>query len=172
MQVNPRGIPQAPFIENIHSYGKDAEATLKQFNETLLSFQRMESGVQQRKQNLGNKIPELKKALAALKTAFLDPNMETKFELNETLFAKAKLSDVPEKRNKVCLWLGANLMVEYEVEEAQVLLEKKLNQAVSSMRIVEEDLDYLREQITTMEVNLARLYNEDVRQRKSVGKEK
>lgn len=57
-------------------------------------------------------------------------------------------------------------MLEYPIEEAKQLLESKLGSARISLAQVEEDLEYLKEQITTMEVNMARVYNDDVRQRK------
>ncbi|KAJ3312486.1 hypothetical protein HDV04_003086 [Boothiomyces sp. JEL0838] len=60
----------------------------------------------------------------------------------------------------------ANVMLEYPIEEAKQLLESKLGSARISLAQVEEDLEYLKEQITTMEVNMARVYNDDVRQRK------
>jgi hypothetical protein len=47
-------------------------------------------------------------------------------------------------------------MLEYPVQEASDLLNGKLDAAKLSLKQVEEDLEYLREQITTMEVNIAR----------------
>ena len=57
-------------------------------------------------------------------------------------------------------------MLSYPIDEAQVLLEGKLNTAKQSLQNCEEDLDFLREQITTMEVAIARVYNWDVVQRR------
>ena len=48
----------------------------------------------------------------------------------------------------------ANVMVEYPVEEAETLLDSKLTAAQTSLKQVDEDLAYLKEQITTMEVEL------------------
>lgn len=42
------------------------------------------------------------------------------------------------------------------MQEASDLLNGKLDAAKLSLKQVEEDLEYLREQITTMEVNIAR----------------
>jgi prefoldin subunit 5 len=58
-------------------------------------------------------------------------------------------------------------MIEYSIDEALELLTDKLSHAKKSLQVVHEDLDYLREQITTMEVNIARVYNWDVKQRRS-----
>ena len=53
-------------------------------------------------------------------------------------------------------------MLEYTIDEANTVLGEKLTTANKSLVIVEEDLLFLREQITTMEVNIARVYNYEV----------
>lgn len=47
-------------------------------------------------------------------------------------------------------------MLEYPIDEAKELLDSKLKSAMMSLVQVKEDLEYIREQITTMEVNMAR----------------
>jgi len=69
------------------------------------------------------------------------------------------------------LWLTgtfkkANVMLAYPIPEAENLLESKLLAAQQSLDNCEEDLDFLREQITTLEVATARVYNWDVAQRR------
>ena len=72
-----------------------------------------------------------------------DP-LEATFELNDTLYAKALVPPTEE----VYLWLGANVMLSYPIEEAESLLEAKLSAAKQNLVNCEEDLDFLREQIT------------------------
>lgn len=57
-------------------------------------------------------------------------------------------------------------MLAYPIPEATTLLETKLTAAQESLDNCEEDLDFLREQITTLEVATARVYNWDVAQRR------
>lgn len=64
------------------------------------------------------------------------------------------------------IWLGANVMLSYPIDEAETLLTSKLTAAKTSLSNCEEDLDFLREQITTMEVALARVYNWEVAQKR------
>jgi phage protein D len=52
------------------------------------------------------------------------------------------------------------------LEEAEELLKSKLGTAKTSLNNAIEDLEFLRDQITTMEVNTARVYNWDVKQRR------
>lgn len=81
--------------------------------------------------------------------------METSFEVNDTLYARALVKPV----ENVFLWLGANVMLEYSLEEAESLLSTKLAAGSKNLQNVEEDLEFLREQITTMEVSKYYCYN-------------
>lgn len=46
------------------------------------------------------------------------------------------------------LWLGANVMLAYPLEEAEAMLKEKLSAAELSLANCDEDLEFLREQIT------------------------
>lgn len=104
-----------------------------------------------------------------------DEPIETTYELNDTLYARAKLDPV----DKVHLWLGvregceerlrqANVMLSYDIDEAIEMLRDKLEVAKKNMDAANEDLGFLRDQITTMEVNTARVHNWDVKRRRSL----
>lgn len=49
---------------------------------------------------------------------------------------------------EVYLWLGANVMLAYPLDEAETMLSEKLTAAEASLGNCEEDLEFLREQIT------------------------
>ncbi|KAI1249312.1 peptide chain release factor 1 [Eutypa lata] len=167
--ANPRGIPKAPFVDKVEDYvssREEVETTLRSFQEMISKYQFMELNLQRRVAGLNDKMPDIKKTLETVR--FLktrreetDP-IETTFELNETLYAKASIPPTDE----VYLWLGANVMLSYPVDEAESLLTTKLAAAKQSYENCEEDLDFLREQITTMEVAIARVYNWDVVQKR------
>ncbi|ELR03806.1 hypothetical protein VC83_04739 [Pseudogymnoascus destructans] len=164
-RTNPRGIPYAPFVDKVEDYvttRADVEATLKSFQEMIAKYQFMEANQQRRAAGLKDKMPDIQKTLDTvrfLKTRKPDSDpIEATFELNDTLYAKAHIPPTEE----VYLWLGANVMLSYPVDEAEVLLNSKLTSAKASLSNCEEDLDFLREQITTMEVATARVYNWDV----------
>ena len=127
--------------------------------------------MQGRKKNLEFKVPELEKTFRAaelLQTkkkqgiSQSDP-LKIQYSLADSVFADASIENV----DKVCIWLGANVMLEYDLDEAVSVLSAKLKQARQSSEIVKEDLLFLKEQITTMEVNIARVYNWDVKTRKA-----
>jgi len=108
----------------------------------------MQANTQRRAAGLKDKIPDIQKTLETvrfLKTRGEDAEpIETTFELNDTLFAKAEVPPTDE----VYLWLGANVMLAYPIPEAEELLSSKLSTAKASFATCEEDLDFLREQIT------------------------
>ncbi|KAK4032755.1 Prefoldin subunit-domain-containing protein [Parachaetomium inaequale] len=166
---NPRGIPYAPFVDKVEDYvtsRADVEPTLRRFQEMIAKYQFMEQNLQRRVVGLKDKLPDIRKTLDTVRflktrTPESDP-IETTFELNDTLYAKAAIPPTDE----VYLWLGANVMLSYPIDEAETLLDSKLQAAKLSLSNCEEDLDFLREQITTMEVAVARVYNWDVVQKR------
>lgn len=91
--------------------------------------------------------PQISQGLIFRSTVVIQPDsepVEAIFELNDTLYAKALVPPTEE----VYLWLGANVMLSYPVAEAETLLESKLSAARETLANCEEDLDFLREQIT------------------------
>ena len=124
----------------------------------------MEANLLRQRQNLKVKLPDIKKTLemvAMLKSRYdtEEKELNTNFLLSDNIWAKAK---IPNNSGKVGLWLGANVMVEYSYDEALKLLAKNLKNAEAKIKETEDDIDILKDQITTSEVNLARIYNQGV----------
>ncbi|KAM0667923.1 hypothetical protein ACQRIT_002792 [Beauveria bassiana] len=172
--TNPRGIPTAPFVDKVEDYvsSRDqVEGTLQSFQELISKYQFMEMNLQRRMTGLKDKIPDIQKTLDTVQFMKLRKDesepIETTFELNDTLYARANIPPTEE----VYIWLGANVMLSYPIDEAQTLLESKLKAAKTSLSNCEEDLDFIREQITTMEVATARVYNWEVVQKRKEKKE-
>ncbi|ROT35815.1 prefoldin subunit [Sodiomyces alkalinus F11] len=167
--TNPRGIPYAPFVDKVEDYvttRADVEPTLRNFQEMISKYQFMELNLQKRKAGLKDKIPDIQKTLDSVRFLKIRKDdtepIETTFELNDTLYANAMIPPT----NEVYIWLGANVMLSYPIDEAETLLESKLSTAKQSLSNCDEDLDFLREQITTMEVAVARVYNWEVVQKR------
>lgn len=166
------GIPQSIFVEDVIAFMKQpgnetADLVLKRLDEQYQKYKFMELNLSQKKRRLKSQIPEIKQTLEVLKHMqkkkdSTDP-MDTMFLLADNLYAKASVPPT----DKVCLWLGANVMLEYDIDEARALLEKNLSTATRNLEGLEDDLDFLRDQFTTTEVNMARVYNWDVKRRSS-----
>merc|ERR1711976_635121 len=129
----------------------------------------MEYNLATKKNRLKSQIPDIKSSLDIVKYLQTKTGeeenaiQETHYQLSETLYAKAK---IPHTK-KVCLWLGANVMLEYQLDDADSLLSRNLEAATKSLSAVDEDLGFLRDQTTTVEVNMARVYNWDVKRRQA-----
>lgn len=121
----------------------------------------MEGQLYRQRQGLRVKLPDIKKtlemvALLMQKHASENKEIETNFLVSDNIWAKAK---VPNTTGKVGLWLGANVMVEYTFEDAIKLLGQNLASAEAKLAESDADIEYLKDQITTTEVNMARVYN-------------
>ena len=57
-------------------------------------------------------------------------------------------------------------MLEYTYDEALEMLKTNLKNAKAKLIERQEDLDHLRNQIITVEVNMARVFNNDVKRRR------
>ncbi|GKA67805.1 probable prefoldin subunit 3 [Tanacetum coccineum] len=86
----------------------------------------------------------------------------TDFEVSEGIYSRARIDNT----DSVCLWLGANVMLEYSCEEATSLLRNNLENAKASLEVLIGDLQFLRDQVTITQVTIARVYNWDVHQRR------
>jgi hypothetical protein len=83
----------------------------------------MESHLVQQQKGLLVKIPDISNALQALHHLMRkEEAVSCHFELADSVFANATI----KKENTVLLWLGANVMLEYNYEEADGLLQKNL----------------------------------------------
>ncbi|CAF0840915.1 unnamed protein product [Didymodactylos carnosus] len=166
------GIPKAVFVEDVDSFmqqseNPSADVVLKRLDDLNGKYRFMEMNLLQKKKRLKSKLPDIKMCLDMVeqlrKYREKNTNMETNFLLAHNLYGKAAIPPT----DKVCLWLGANVMLEYTLDEAEELLQGNQKTAQSTMEKVDDDLDFLRDQITTTEVNMARLHNWNVKRKQT-----
>lgn len=182
--------PFLPSVSDYVKSHSEVEATLARFQEMISKYQFMQQNVEKRSAGLREKLPEMKKSLDTVR--FLrsqkalhangsnvekdeldggeldddekktddDGLIHTTFPLQDTLYAHATID--PATLTEVYLWLGANVMVAYPLDEAEEMLSEKLNKAKESLKACEEDLEFIRVQTTTLEVATARVHNWDV----------
>ncbi|XP_042909331.1 prefoldin subunit 3 [Parasteatoda tepidariorum] len=168
---NSLGIPAAVFVEDVDSFMKgdenqeNAELVLRQLDEQHSKYKFMEMNLMRKKRILKKQIPDIKTSLDMLKLLKTkkeeSANVDTQFMVCDDLYIKAKVPPT----DKVGLWLGANVMLEYTLKDAEDLLSRNFQTATKNLSQLEEDLDFLRDQLTTTEVNMARVYNWDVKRR-------
>ncbi|XP_023348260.1 prefoldin subunit 3 [Eurytemora carolleeae] len=163
------GIPESQFIVDVEAFMKgeeSAESKIKALDEMHQKYKFMENSLSVRRKKLRTQVPDIKSSLVMIKKLREKKEegetLDTQFLLSEQVYAKAKIPPT----DKVCLWLGANVMLEYTLEDAEALLSKNLESAEQNLKQIGFDLDYLRDQMTNTEVTMARLYNWDVKKRK------
>lgn len=166
-------MPTAVFIEDIEAYMKregTAEAALEKLQRLYQALKFIEQRLTQKKAKLKIKIPEIQKTYESLlqmeEQSKVGEPLVSHYELAQSIFAKAKIN--VHESDKVCLWLGANVMLEYPRAEAIELLGQQRKDAKTALATVIDDMGFLRDQITTTEVNMARVFNWDVKERRKV----
>jgi prefoldin subunit 5 len=164
-----RGIPKADFLEDIDTYMKDTdesvEAVLRRFDMQAQKYRYMEASLEQKKERSKDRPVNIRKTLDVVK------HLQATKDSGESMHVQAMLADqlyvntlIPPT-SAVCLWLGANVMLEYPIEEAQQLLENNLVTATKNLEEIQSDLEFLRDQRVTTEVNMARVFNWNVRRK-------
>ncbi|CAB3226729.1 unnamed protein product [Arctia plantaginis] len=164
------GIPEAVFVDNVDEFMSKPENSggvdkvLRNLDEQHAKYKHMELSLATKRRRLRQQIPDLARSLDMIeKLKIQKEEMETKFLLSDQVFVKANIPPT----DKVYLWLGANVMLEYALEDAENLLSSNMVTAKKNLTHVEHDLDFLRDQWTTTEVNMARVYNWDVKRRQA-----
>lgn len=175
MEGAAKGLPRAEFIEDVEGYMKaregsqSAEDVVKELDALHTSYTTVSKALNAKKRRLLNQVPELKSTLAILGHVMeqkdADESISTDFLLADSLYAKATI----QPTDTVCLWLGANVMLEYGTPEAKELLSGNLSMAETNLVVIQEELDTLKDALTTTEVNMARVYNYGVQRRRELG---
>lgn len=118
----------------------------------------MERGLKNKRLRLSSYMVDLQKSIEAINS--LSMASKIRYEIGDTLYANATLST---QDKSIGLWLGAGIMLDFEREDGINFLLEKMEERKKEMQHCEHDLSFIRKQITTMEVNISRLYNEFVK---------
>lgn len=164
-----RGIPEAIFIENVEALCKERKPTdvVARLQDLYSKYQYMQSSIVAQRSGLKTKLPDIASALETVNHLIAKRDnsegvaQEYSYQLAENIWAKASA----DSTNSVCLWLGANCMLEYSLEEAVELLRTNETNAKTMLKSLNEDMAFLRDQTTTTEVNIARCHNHGVKLR-------
>lgn len=118
-----------------------ADKVLRRLDEQHSKYKLMEYNIGARRRKLKIQIPDLAKSLEMIDVLRNQTDdKETRFLLSEQVFLK---TIVPPTK-LVSLWLGANVMLEYPLDDAEVLLKQNMESAELNLRCLEHDQDFLR----------------------------
>lgn len=119
----------------------NADKVLKQLDEQHSKYKLMEYSISSKRRKLRQQIPDLVKSLEMIQVLHKQhENKETQFLLSDQVFLK---TIIPPTKT-VCLWLGANVMLEYPLDEAEILLKQNMDSAGQNLKCLEHDQDFLR----------------------------
>lgn len=119
----------------------NVDKILKRLDSQHAKYKFMEYNLLSKRRRLKAQIPDLKKSLNMIERLEVQKQeFETEFLLSEQVFAKARIPPT----DTVCLWLGANVMLEYSLKDAKELLQQNIAAASRNLEYVEHDLDFLR----------------------------
>ena len=169
---NSRGVPTMNFIENVDDWidKYTSKKLLSYINQYLNKYKFMEAQIVKSNEGLNVKVPDIEKCLETieyLEKKEKDKPINVDYMVSNNLWAKAEVN-IPDS---VFLWLGANVMCEYKMDEAKTLLNQNLQNAKNQIKKNNNDLEFIKDQMTVCEVNIARVYNETVR-RNQIAKQK
>jgi len=166
-------IAAVEFVEDVDAFmnrsenAAEAQIVLKRMEESYSRMKIIEANNVGTKRRLKNQIQELDKSLEMLqvlkKRKSEEKEIHNHFRLADHVYIKARIPPA----DKIGLWLGANVMLEYDLDDGEQLLVSKKAKAETNLKATQEIIDNVREQITVTEVNMARIYNWDVKRRQA-----
>lgn len=128
----------------------NVDKVLRRFDEQHSKYKFMEYNLLSKRRRLKAQIPDLSRSLDMIKKLKdQKEEMETEFVLSEQVYIKAAIPPT----QTVGLWLGANVMLEYSLGDAEELLTNNIAAATRNLGCVEHDLDFLRYVIFFMEIS-------------------
>ncbi|RCN45482.1 prefoldin subunit [Ancylostoma caninum] len=141
------------------------EEGVAMLEERYKKYKYVEASMTSQKTRMAEKLPDFKHSLAILDVLIDKKEKEQPFEttylVSEEVYTKATV----RKPEKVSIWLGANVMVEYELDKAKELLEKNRGNVQKAVDELTSELAFVKDQITTTEVNIAHVHNYGVKKR-------
>ena len=150
--------------------GKTVEDALSELQRKYSRYKLIERDLQEQRIRYSTKLPDVQRSLEAVEMLCEKRDVENaaeetlvKYQLTEATFADASVTS-PES---VYLWLGANVMLEYPLDEAKELLETNVHACERGLEAYARDLAVLKDNMTIVEVNMSRIYNYDVRKRRN-----
>ena len=182
-------IPKMEFIESldkfVQEWGVDAtpasgaapptasvpvnvasERTVRRLNAMHDRYKTIEARLAAQKARVKSRLPVLHNTLALIDT------IEVRRAKNESMRAHVEIGDnlytvatVPPTEN-VALWLGADVLLEYPLAEARATLRENIAEAEKHIDSCTKRMDFVKDQVTMTEVNIARVYNWGVQKRK------
>uniref|UniRef100_A0AC34FY46 Prefoldin subunit 3 n=1 Tax=Panagrolaimus sp. ES5 TaxID=591445 RepID=A0AC34FY46_9BILA len=141
------------------------EEAQKRVDTNYRKYKLVEQNLTAQKEKIEENEPEFavgRELLAKMKEALEDPDyewpMEITYPLAEQIFAKAHV----DKFETLTIVLGNGSFADVTIDEADKMFTKNLNDINRLTTQLGEEINFIKDQVTTSEVNVAHLYNYNV----------
>ncbi|EGC28864.1 hypothetical protein DICPUDRAFT_59149 [Dictyostelium purpureum] len=159
-------IPSVTFISNVDDFLKDKviDEVFNRLQEAHQKYKYYESKLTNNVSLLTVRAKQLQESLDIVERVEKkkDDTYNVQYELSEGVYSSAEVKEP----KSIYLWLGANVMLEYSFEEAGEVLRKNKESVDRQLKETIQDLGFVKDQITTTDVNISRVYNYDVLQKR------
>ncbi|KAI3386004.1 hypothetical protein SNEBB_009324 [Seison nebaliae] len=179
-----QGIPKSIFIEDVAAFLKkeemEADGVLILYQKLYQKYKIMQESIRKRRAQLRDQLPDFLSSVKMIEHLMLKRNedrsdrssgdyekkpLKTRFTLSSNVFVDGEIEDY----ENLGIWLGCNIMVEHTLDEAHAMIKVNIEKIEKGLGEVTKTEDYIREQINTTEVNMARFYNYVVIQKRESG---
>lgn len=174
-------IPLLDFVEDVGAFLKKENANsvdvvLEELNRLHRNLKTHQSRLLGERMEIERRKPDLEENVAIIKTLqgrcseSSPTETNVRFMAADGVWSDAIIERKPgETEDKVCLWLGANVMMEYTYAEALELLTTNVEASERTIETKKRDLETVKNQLTMCEVTISRFYNWDVAMKKARG---
>ncbi|CEF67782.1 Prefoldin subunit 3 [Strongyloides ratti] len=158
------GIPPAEIIEDVEEFlskNKDikAEDAHQKLQNDYRKYKILESEMKALKEKITENLPDYEQAKQVINFLKMkkanNETLKTSYKLTDEVYQHAEVEDL----DSFVLYMGAYVMVEYPLDEGEEFINKNIaaiNQRISE---IDEELEYILNQITIVEVSTAHFIN-------------
>jgi hypothetical protein len=140
---------------------------LEELNRLHRNFKTHQQRLFDEKVDAERRIPELEENLRLLQVVHAKKSpVNARFMAADGVWADAVLDAASQDEQAVCLWLGANVLMQYTYSEAASVLETSLGASTQILASKNDELAFVKDQLTLCEVTISRFYNYGVARRR------
>ncbi|KAK0425138.1 hypothetical protein QR680_009054 [Steinernema hermaphroditum] len=170
-RVGSMSVPQITPLENVDEYVKEFENYSKasaKIENDYRTIKMVQSNLMTVRERIVESLPDLQNNLKMLEVLKdrqdNDKSFSTSFLLSDQVYTDARVKKV----QGVYLWLGAGIMAEFPIVKATEFIKEKIAELTTKASDLGEELDIIKQRLTTCEVNMANVYNYGVRMRQQL----
>uniref|UniRef100_A0A0K0DXM0 Prefoldin subunit 3 n=1 Tax=Strongyloides stercoralis TaxID=6248 RepID=A0A0K0DXM0_STRER len=163
-RLSKSGIPPAEIIEDVEEFlSKNKDLKVEDAHQKLQNDYRkykiLESEMKASKEKIIENLPDYEQAKQVIKFLKMkkanNETLKTSYKLTDEVYQHAEVEDL----DSFVLYMGAYVMVEYPLDEGEEFINKNIAAINQRINEIDEELEYILNQITIVEVSTAHFIN-------------